>query len=888
MFCQTWCANRQQGTIDALGNENYFELDASGNQIKQVDARSNVTYFYYDILNRQQGTIDALGNENYFVFDALGNQSAIVDPLFLVNYFQYDPLNRLEATQDPINALNYFAYDQIGNLSSITDALFNTTYYSHDVLNRLESIENALDQVDQYTYDPVGNLMTSSDPDENTIYFEHDQLNRQTRIDYPDGNFSYYQYNAVSDLTLMEDPHGISYFEYNDLSRLSSEKQPGGATTTYNYNGLGQTILMNNSVGQIKYTYDAAKRMTQIDNVSGFYGYGSQPWANTPYGGDVDGITDSCYYEYNANNLMTKKTLGNGVFTYFSYDEANRVTQILNCSPDGSPLVYFSYDYDQSSRITSIERENGTVIYYGYDDASRLTSEIWYDSGMSLIRDYEWGYDLVGNRTHQVHDFERIDYLYDESNALTFWGVEGANFAYFTYDSRGNCTQIEKGFGGTTYFEYNHANLVTRITYKDGTENYFHYDGMLRRYAMEDSDGLRYFTWDRNGLNLLVERDEAGEVLAEYKHGYVSVMGIGSMVYGKKTVSEATYYQYPVFDHRGTVYKVTDENGDVIGDYEYNAWGQPLLDDDPLEGNRYHYQSDWLNLKDSGGELLISPARIYHAGVGRFLSHDPLAIVNMRDKLGVYQNSKLLSKRNKRNIIQNVIPNVYLYLNKNVLLATDPIGLYPVTVTHNNAQDLTREDIEFDGSFTHWGNTNFTLSGTYCCCFGYFRRLNGEKIKSGGGTLLSVGIAITTHVLSYIEYKAILEDDDIFPPPSYSFIVNHEKQHARNIEKMFRGSIDKLFRGVYRLYSSKDNCLKEIETLLTNEFSIIKGNNFAGLFDQEGKHKTPNIFGMESFPEKFSTPNFRGNSNIEFQDDKIGCAILGPNFSGKLFTGRGG
>jgi hypothetical protein len=47
------------------------------------------------------------------------------------------------------------------------------------------------------------------------------------------------------------------------------------------------------------------------------------------------------------------------------------------------------------------------------------------------------------------------------------------------------------------------------IKYPDATVNYFWYDAMQRRYALRDSAGLSYFTWDRNGLDLLAERDAA-------------------------------------------------------------------------------------------------------------------------------------------------------------------------------------------------------------------------------------------------------------------------------------------------------------------------------------------------------------------------------------------
>ena len=278
----------------------------------------------------------------------------------------------------------------------------------------------------------------------------------------------------------------------------------------------------------------------------------------------------------------------------YTYDKDNRVTAILNCLPDGSPLVYFHYDYDRLGRITKTRREDGTTIYYGYDQASRLTSEDWYDSGMVSIYAFEWRYDQVGNRTYQKFNGEEKAYLYNEANQLVqvgspfgygeqFWdtstyGEAGAGpdyLEYYHYDTRGNCTAIDES-DGSTYFEYNHADLVISIKYKNGVENRFFYDAKLRRFAMEDSDGLAYFTWGCCGLKLLVERDSAGNVTSRYSHGYAPVNGVGTMTAARKDVGGDTYYQYPAYDHRGTVYKLTDENGAVVADYECNAWGQPL------------------------------------------------------------------------------------------------------------------------------------------------------------------------------------------------------------------------------------------------------------------------------------------------------------------------
>lgn len=152
--------------------------------------------------------------------------------------------------------------------------------------------------------------------------------------------------------------------------------------------------------------------------------------------------------------------------------------------------------------------------------------------------------------------------------------------------------------------------------------NYFHYDARLRRYAMQDSAGLTYLTWDTNGMNLLAERDYYGNLTAQYSHGYTPIDGIGSMAAAEKIRGDVTYYQYPVYDHRGSVAKLVDQNGSLVASYEYDAWGNVLSGSQSGASNRFNYQSNWLALTDSHDELLLSPSRVYHTSIGRFLARD--------------------------------------------------------------------------------------------------------------------------------------------------------------------------------------------------------------------------------------------------------------------------
>jgi len=175
--------------------------------------------------------------------------------------------------------------------------------------------------------------------------------------------------------------------------------------------------------------------------------------------------------------------------------------------------------------------------------------------------------------------------------------------------------------GECRYFTYNDVNLVTTIEYPGGVANYFWYDAMMRRYAMQDSSGLSYFTWDQNGMNLLAERDSAGAVTTYYTHGYTPVDGIGSMVAAKGNLYSTSYYHYPVYDHRGTVVRLVDQNGTPTAYYEYDAWGNQLRNNvvGGVSENRFRYQSNWIDLVDSDGRACLSPTRIYCQTVGRFL-----------------------------------------------------------------------------------------------------------------------------------------------------------------------------------------------------------------------------------------------------------------------------
>ena len=56
-------------------------------------------------------------------------------------------------------------------------------------------------------------------------------------------------------------------------------------------------------------------------------------------------------YDFDSAGRLTRKTLGNGVYTTYEYDSANQIEHLVNFKPDGSVLSRFDYTYDVSGCV---------------------------------------------------------------------------------------------------------------------------------------------------------------------------------------------------------------------------------------------------------------------------------------------------------------------------------------------------------------------------------------------------------------------------------------------------------------------------------------------------------------------------------------------------------
>lgn len=624
-------------SMDGVGNSAYYQYDPGRNKTANVSPRGFASYYAYDAMGRLTAALDNALGSAYFGYDGFGDIVATLDPLSRSTYFGYDLLSRITSRQDAAGLAVYFGYDLSGNRVIEQDARGNATYFTFDAARRLTAILDPMGRTAYYGYDRNSNLTATLDAQGQLTYFYYDALDRRTSQEsgligaagygndpygdspYGDSAGGNFEYDADSRLVSLVDGWGNSTFGYDALSRIVKRITPRGDAVYYGYDGASNLLRLQypQDGKACYYGYDDAQRLEKLRSTS----------------------NHSCYYTFDASSNVTKRTLGNSVISWASFDPAERMLSLRYAKNDGTALAYFDYGRDVAGRILRIERENGLAIYYNYDAIDRLDAEVWRrTSDNGQIYGFWYSYDEANNRlqvrreTSAGAELDSTYYSYAADNSLTQRQVQTPPSTlvdtYFGYDLNGSLTALCEG-GATTYYGYNTNQLISRIKPPAGSPSYFYYDGNLSRYLIDKTGTLTYYLWD--GLRQLEERDVSGNLLARYTHGNARQPGIGTVVEIERHVGAATYYQYGLADHRGTFYKVTDQDQNVQLEYTLDAFGRPLAEvggADPNVPNDLQYQSNWLSLKIGGRWYGISPIRFYDSELGIFLQQDVLPAFN--------------------------------------------------------------------------------------------------------------------------------------------------------------------------------------------------------------------------------------------------------------------
>jgi len=222
----------------------------------------------------------------------------------------------------------------------------------------------------------------------------------------------------------------------------------------------------------------------------------------------------------------------------YNYDSMDRLVGIEYVGTGKT----ISYTYDLAGNVLTMADWTGTTTY-SYDNIYQLISATYPNLGTTT-----YTYDPAGNRITQ----NSLTYSYNNLNQL----ISKSDGTTYTYDLNGNLITKTTPTGTTTY-SWNAYDKLTSVILPDGKEIKFVYgaDG-LRRERIESGERVNYLL---DGLSVICEFSDSGEVLREYVPG-VSV-SIGGGVY---------FYH---FDRLGSVRFLTDGSGNIVQEYVYDVWG---------------------------------------------------------------------------------------------------------------------------------------------------------------------------------------------------------------------------------------------------------------------------------------------------------------------------
>ncbi len=563
--------------------------------------------YQYDGAGQLATVSNSEGQQAFLIRNEFGQVSRVVDPAGHSSSFDYDPAGMLTSVADPMGAVTKFDYDNAGNMTALTDAKGNVTRWIHDAAGRLQAEIDPLGAEKRIVYDKAGRPAEQSNARGQKSSLSYDSKGLLTAINQPEG-VSSLTYDGLGRLTGMKNVHSDYEFSFTKAGLPEKVRDAKtGIVTEYRYDSVGRRIGMKAGTAvDAAYQYDDQGRLSVIKSSMG----------------DVR-------FEYDAFGRRSALIQPNGTQTKYGYDKLSRVTEQITTSAAGSEICSYRYQYDLLGNRTSMTESGGKVTQYEYDNANRLTCVV---QGTNLT---SYAYDEVGNRVSVTQNGKTEAYVTGKDNRLITAGA-----AQFQYDADGNMVSRKTADGKTYAYNYDSENRLVEAAGPDGKVRYDYAPNGGRVARTEGAKAPVRFIFDQADM---VAEVQDGKVLAGYLHG----PGIDQPLALRRDGQTVAYHA----DGLGSITRLTDAAGAVVGNYEYDAFGQPLRAESKVANSFTYTGREW----DSTADAYFYRARFFVPDIGRFSARDPLGLTQG--------------------------PNQYAYVFNNPTKYTDPTGEFAWFVT---------------------------------------------------------------------------------------------------------------------------------------------------------------------------------------------------------------
>lgn len=635
--------------------------------VKAEDQLKLVTHFTYDVLNRltvvrlpdgkltridysanKKTETNTAGRTLVTWTNSKGQTVAVDDDQKNRITYDYDPWGDLVRVTKPDGAVTENGYDLLGRKTRFSNPNIGTTTTTYDRLDRIIS-ETTGKISATIVYDKLGRITSKQTP-EGLLTWEYDGprnngglKGRPAVVRDVHGNTTTFRYDVKGNLnseaiTLNGVRHEMKY-EYDSLSRLSARVYPEGYKVKYKY--------INNSPVQVsEVKSDGAENML---------------WSVT---------------QVNARGLALNRRLGNGLSTSIAYNDATNLVvhmrtepgfraftpSLQTCAGQTSPLIIrefenppifnpngdpritdpgrpgafgqeiggavrqnlvapappsaiqdLRFEYDNSYNLNlKTDLVNNMTESYGYDNLNRLMSVTKKGQpAAALTLEYKPNGNILSKSDQGLYDYDSV-----ANNRVVFVTRKGVVKHEFQYDENGNLSADVTNGLAISYNSFNKATVISLVNEVDSLD-YGAGNEEIRKRSFKDDMLTKSVIRPFKNYEIVTENEKVTRI------HYVTVGSeLIAIRHSTKTGNEpeTSFNHYIHNDLLGSIQVITDQDGIVLTEYAYSAFGerkivkgQSALSD---RGYTMHKHLDEYGIINAGG-------RIYLPGIGRFASADP-------------------------------------------------------------------------------------------------------------------------------------------------------------------------------------------------------------------------------------------------------------------------
>jgi len=573
---------------DRAGHATEYEYDRLNRITEITGARDSVISYGYDAVGNVTRIADENGRATSYGYTLTGQLAKVTDANGNATLYAYDACDRLIETRHmPAPEPGQGATPQCATGHSAVNSQQRVTLYKRNKMGQVETVTDALGNAEHYRYDVCGRVIEKLDRDGYLTKYSYTACGDVSSILYADGREVKLTYNRLRQLIRVDDWLGTTCIEADGLGRASRVTDHRGKTVSYVYNEAGQRTGISYPCGKnIAYSYDNLLRLIEV----------------------TDG-NSSVHYRYDELSRLTAKVFSDGTKTEYRYDTFGRLGTLCHSDPGGI-LDRYVYTYDNAGRKTGIQvertglpEENGTY-EYRHDTLNRLR-EVLKDG--ETLRTY--AYDAYGNRIEMTDGGRLTSYAYNAGNQLISTAYADGTVHDFTYDKRGNLTEVCKD--GETIVEYRFGSLnrlEEAVNRETGLGAKYLHNGLGHRVAQSIGDpGMSPIKRIDDVLDLtrhfnnLLERSEDGSD--------ASYVWDSSLLFSAKDSHQAVPF---LLDDIGSPIRFGSET------YSYDEFGNALHA--PTQAGQPFGFAGYQ--RDAEAGVWFAQLREYDSSSGRFISED--------------------------------------------------------------------------------------------------------------------------------------------------------------------------------------------------------------------------------------------------------------------------